>query len=532
MFELAVRDGLVVDGTGLPAYRADIGVRDGRIAHIGRVGDAVRTIDAAGRVVAPGFIDIHTHFDAQLSWDPLATPVLEHGVTTVVTGNCSLSLAPLRVDQRARLARMFGQIEQLPASLLEDGVDWSWESFAGWIGARTGRLGPNLAPLVGHSSLRMFVMGDDAHTRAATDDEIAAMQAELRDALAAGAAGLSISCVDVDERGQPVPSRLAAGDEIDRLAECLGEAGAVLQSVPEFWDGRMICQRADELAELSVRHGIATTFAPLIDQHPGLVDTVLSHLEALRTTGARVHAQVQPRGIDLNFRLCEWNFALYRSPGWSRVLRTADRDEQLAAFSDPETKRRLVAGATAPDDPARRANLDTAYVSAVGDPALASYVGRSLADLAAEQGVEPAEAMIDLAVRDRLETRFTRPPTANVDPATMERMLRHPDVLIGASDGGAHVRGFSTSGDTSLVLGDLVRERHVLGLEEAVKRLTDDLARSWNLPGRGRLAVGAAADVVVFDPATIGRGPEVDPPTSPTGRGGTCAARSASTPPS
>jgi N-acyl-D-aspartate/D-glutamate deacylase len=519
MFDLVVRGGLVVDGTGMPAFRADVGVRDGRVVHIGRVdpAGAIRTVDATDRVVAPGFIDIHTHFDAQLSWDPLATPVLEHGVTTVVTGNCSLSLAPLRAEQRGRLSRMFGQIEQLPEAVFAEGVDWSWESFAGWLDARAGRLGPNVAPLVGHSALRMFVMGDDAHERAATDAETGRMQDELRAALAAGAAGLSVSCVDVDERGRPVPSRLAEAAEIDRLAACLGDAGAVLQIVPEYWDSALVRQRVDELAALSLRHGIATTFAPLIDQTPGLVDEVLAHLDGVRATGARVHAQVQPRGIDVNFRLCEWNFALYRCSGWSRILRLTDRDAQLAAYTDRETRRQLTATAYPDDDPAKRALLETAYVSHVEDPDLGSLVGRTLADLAAERGVDPAEAMIEIAVRDGLETRFTRPPSSNVDPDTMVRMLRHPDVLVGASDAGAHVRGFSTYGDTSHVLAELVRRRHVFGLEEAVQRLTSDLARSWNLPGRGRVAVGAAADLVVFDPATVDRGPELDRADLPSG---------------
>jgi N-acyl-D-amino-acid deacylase len=518
MFDLVIRRGLVADGSGLPAFRADVAVQDGRIVHIGRAdAQAARTIDATDRVVAPGFIDIHTHFDAQLSWDPVATPMLEHGVTTIVTGNCSLSLAPLRVDQRPRLSRMFGQIEQLPQPLFDVGVDWAWESFAEWIACREPRVGLNVAPLVGHSALRMFVMGDDAHDRPATDPEVRAMQAELRDALAAGAAGLSVSCVDIDELGQPVPSRLADRDEISRLAECLGDAGGVLQIVPEYWDSELVRRRIDELAELSRRQGIATTFAPLIDQTPGLVDDVLVHLDAVRATGARVHAQVQPRGIDVNFRLCEWNFALYRCSGWSRVLRMTDRDEQLATYGDPETRRRLVATAYPDDDPDRRAQLDTAYVSAVDDPSLGDLVGRTLAAIAAERGTNPAEAMLDVAMADRLETRFTRPPSSNRDLPTLVRMLRHPSALIGASDAGAHVRGFSTYGDTSWVLGELVRRRGVFTLEEAVRRITSDLAHAWNLPGRGRLATGQVADLVVFDPVTIDRSTEVDLADLPTG---------------
>ena len=518
MLDLVVRGGLVVDGSGMPAFRADVGVHDGRVERIGRIdAAAAREIDATGRVVAPGFIDIHTHFDAQLSWDAHATPMVEHGVTTIVTGNCSLSLAPLHTHQRARMSRMFGQIEQLPQALFDVGVEWSWETFAEWIDTRQRRLGVNLAPLVGHSALRMYVMGDAAHERSATDDEIAAMQRELQDALAVGAVGMSVSCVDVDERGKPVPSRLAEHNEIERLCETLGDAGAMLQIVPEFWDAALMCKRIDELADLSIRCKIPTTFSPLIDQTPGLVEQVLTHLDTVLARGARVFPQVQPRGLDVNFRLCEWNFALYRRSGWSRILRMTDRDEQLACYRDAETRRRLVATAYPDDDDAGRAQLDSAYVSAVGDHARSSLIGQTLADLARDRGCNPAEVMIDIAVEDGLETRFTKPPTSNQDRPRLTRMIQHPSVLIGASDAGAHVRGFSTYGDTAVVFDDFVRKGGVLTLENAVKRLTSDLATAWNLPDRGLLRSGHAADIAVFDPATIARGPELDVADMPTG---------------
>jgi N-acyl-D-aspartate/D-glutamate deacylase len=520
VFDLVVRGGLVVDGSGLPAFLADVGVVDGRVVRVGRIDASVgadRALDATGRVVAPGFIDIHTHFDAQLSWDAYATPMIEHGVTTIVTGNCSLSLAPLHEHQRARLARMFGQIEQLPQVLFDVGVDWSWESFAEWIDVRRPGLGVNLAPLVGHSALRMYVMGDDAHERAATDREILAMQAELERALAAGAVGLSVSCVDVDERGRPVPSRLAERTEIERLCDTLGDAGAMLQIVPEFWDAELMCRRIDELANLSIRCKIPTTFSPLIDQTPGLVERVLTHLDTATARGARVFAQVQPRGLDVNFRLCEWNFALYRRSGWSRILRMTDREEQLACYRDRETRERLVATAYPDDDETARAQLDSAYVSAVVDDSLAPVVGRSLAELARERGCNAAEAMIDIAVADGLETRFTKPPTSNQNHALLTRMLQHPSVLVGASDAGAHVRGFSTYGDTAVVFADFVRDGGPFRVEDAVKRLTSDLAVAWNLPDRGLLRPGGAADLVVFDPATIARGAERDVADMPTG---------------
>ena len=226
---------------------------------------------------------------------------------------------------------------------------------------------------------------------------------------------------------------------------------------------------------------------------------------------------MQPRGLDVNFRLCEWNFALYRRSGWSRILRMTDRAEQLACYRDAETRGRLVTTAYPDDDPAGRAQLDSAYVSAVGDDSLSSLVGRTLAELASERGCNAAEVMLDISIADGLETRFTKPPTSNQDRARLTRMIQHPSVLIGASDAGAHVRGFSTYGDTAVVFDDFVRSGHVFSVEQAVKRLTSDLAVAWNLPNRGLLRPGYAADLAIFDPATIARGPERDVADMPTG---------------
>jgi N-acyl-D-aspartate/D-glutamate deacylase len=314
-----------------------------------------------------------------------------------------------------------------------------------------------------------------------------------------------------------VPSRLADRTEIDRLCETLGNTGAMLQVVPEYWDADLICQRIDELAELSIRNQIPTTFSPLLDQAPGLVEQVLAHLDTALARGARIFAQVQPRGLDVNFRLCEWNFALYRCSGWSRILRMRDRDEQLESYRDDETRRRLVASAYPDDDETRRTQLDTAYVSAVGDESLAPLIGRTLSDIARERDVNPAEAMLDIAIADGLETRFTKPPTSNQNRSLLATMIQHPGVLIGASDAGAHVRGFSTFGDTAVVLSDFVRNGRVLSLEQAVKCMTSDLAGAWNLPNRGLLRPGYAADIAVFDPATIDRGPELDVADMPSG---------------
>jgi N-acyl-D-aspartate/D-glutamate deacylase len=517
--DLVVRGGIVHDGSGLPPYRADVAVDGGRIVAIGRSDSRAATVvEADGLAVAPGFIDIHTHLDAQLSWDHCAAPMLEHGVTTVVTGNCSLSLAPLRAGQRERLARMFEQIEQVPFEVLDRGIDWAWEDFPEWLRHQEPRLGINLAPLVGHSALRMWVMGDDAHQRPATDAEVGAMCRALAAALDAGAVGLSISHIDVDEQRKPVPSRHADQAELSRLSATLGAAGAMLQAVPEYWDVDAMLRRVDELAELSIDCGAATTFSPLIDQTPGLVEVVLDRVEAVWRRGGRVFAQVQPRGLDLNFRLCEPGFAFARLRPWRQIMSMDDRSRQLSSFADRDTRKVLTDAAYLSADAKSRASLECTHVSAVAHPELDPLVGRTLADIARDRGGNPADAMLDIALADGLETRFTRPATSNTDPALLQRLIAHPAVLIGASDAGAHVRSFSTYGDTGHVFRQFVRTRRGLSVAEAVRRLTADLSRAWGIGDRGRLLRGAPADIVVFDPESIDVGPEVDVADLPAAR--------------
>ncbi|MFZ5721254.1 MAG: N-acyl-D-amino-acid deacylase family protein [Pseudomonadota bacterium] len=264
MFDVMVKGGRVVDGSGQPAFQGDVAVKDGRIAAVGDIRDEARqVIDATGRVVAPGFIDPHTHFDVQLLWDGAAKPALEHGVTCVVPGNCSLSLAPLKAQDRRAVVGMFQQIEEMPPEAFTTAFDWSWEDFAGYRRAIEKNLSINVAPLVGHSVIRLWVMGPAAQERAATPEETAAMQDLLRECLDAGAIGLSTSFVDVDENGRPVPSRFAQFEELDALAAVLGEYGRMLQCVPEFYATDITLARIDQLAQLSLKHDIPTTFSPL-----------------------------------------------------------------------------------------------------------------------------------------------------------------------------------------------------------------------------------------------------------------------------
>ena len=289
MYDLVIRNGTIVDGSGLPSFKADVAVNGNRIARIGRIPEKGRKeIDADGKVVSPGFIDPHTHFDAQLLWDGFAKPALSHGVTTIVPGNCSLSLAPLKAEYRMKLVGMFNQIEEMPLKAFKEGVVWDWETFSEYITRIRKGLAINVAPLVGHSVLRLWVMGEAAMQRTATPDEISAMQDVLRECLDAGAIGLSTSYVDMDEKLQPVPSRYADAEEVDALASVLGEYGRILQIVPEFYDPDLTIARLDQLAEISLKYAIPTTFSPLFvnADNTAAVDRVMRRVDEQFARGA------------------------------------------------------------------------------------------------------------------------------------------------------------------------------------------------------------------------------------------------------
>jgi N-acyl-D-aspartate/D-glutamate deacylase len=516
MLDVAIRGGTIVDGSGLPGFRGDVGIAGGRIVSVGpALPAAARAIDATGRVVAPGFVDPHTHFDAQLCWDKEARPSLEHGVTSVVPGNCSLSLAPLRKDQRQRFSRMFRQIEEMPEAAFDDGIDWRWgESFEGWVEALARGLAVNVAPLVGHSSIRLYVMGEDAAQRVARPDEVRAMQDVLRRCLDAGAVGLSTSFIDVDENLRPVPSRFAHQSELAALGAVLGERGRILQVVHEFFDTELTCARVEQLAELSLAHQIPTTFSPLFQNRafPDMGERVMARVDAAWARGARVWPQVQTRPIDISFTLAQRSLLFITLPSWYTVVSLPDRAAKLAAFRDPELRKRLVAEATLPPEIAAAAGRDweSTIVRKVALERNRGLEGRRLGEIAAERGRTALETMIELAVEEGLETWFLRSRIGHSDDAAVGALLAHPHVHVGAGDGGAHVASFATYGDTGYLFSRFVRATKALRIEDAVKKLTFDPCSIWGLAGRGLLRPGQAADVVVFDPATIDRGPELE----------------------
>jgi N-acyl-D-aspartate/D-glutamate deacylase len=513
MFDIVIRNGRIVDGSGLPAFRGDVAIAGGRIAHVGgRIAERGRQeIDARGQVVAPGFIDPHTHFDAQLLWDGQARPALEHGVTTVVHGNCSLSLAPLKAEHRPKLVGMFQQIEEMPHAAFHGAFQWTWESFSEYARALSGKVALNVAPLAGHSVIRMWVMGTDAQKRAATPDEIRAMQEVLRESLAAGAVGLSTSYVDVDENLFPVPSRFAHHDELDALCAVLGEFGRMLQVVPEFYNTDITIARVDQLAELSLRHQIPTTFSPLFDSAvtPDNVSRVLARVGEQMARGARVWPQVQTRPIDISFSFETASLLFAATPIWYITMRMP-REQRLAMLRDAGHVDRMVAAAEPAGQPSRFARVR------VRDSKRAELVGRTLESIAAERGSSPARTMIALSLEEDLKVHFLSAKLGHEDPKRVGPILANDLVHVGASDAGAHIQSFATYGDTGYLFSEFVRGGY-LSLEHAIKKITGDTAQIWGLANRGLLRDGMAADVVVFDPDTIARGDELPANDMPEG---------------
>ena len=506
MLDLVIRNGRVVDGTGLPLYAADVGIKDGKIVTVGKVIEAAKEeYDAKGQIVAPGFIDPHTHFDAQLLWDGAAKPAIEHGVTTIVPGNCSLSLAPLKAEHRMKLVGMFNQIEEMPHKAFEEGVEWNWETFEEFVGRIEKDLTINVAPLVGHSVLRLWVMGDASMQGPANQTQIDSMKDLLSQCLSAGAIGLSSSFVDMDERLQPVPSRYSDTVELAALCDVLAEHNKILQVVHEFYDTDLTLARVDQLAEISLKHGITTTLSPLFVSEDNAEGAKLIMQRVVEQTakGARVWPQVQTRPIDISFTFAVPSLLFIRLPGWYALMRFSTPEQIMATLQNTEARAKLVGEAQRMNSLWKRLVLRQ-----VQTDANQIYVGKTLAEIAEMRDSDPLNVMIDLSLEESLDAHFLSSDMGHNDDELVASFLTHPNVMIGASDGGAHILSFSTYGDTGYLFSRFVRQCNALGLEQAVKKITSDTASLWGMHNRGFVKRGFAADITIFDDENIGRGPE------------------------
>ena len=505
--DLVIRNATIVDGTGRPSFTGDLAVSGGKISAIGQVsGRGTQEIDGTGAVLAPGFIDIHTHFDPQLCWDGLATPSLEHGVTTVVVGNCSLSLAPLKPEGRAKIISMFAVIEDIKKPTFDAAVPFRWETFGEYLDFIRPTLGINVGALIGHSPLRMYVMGGAAaQQRVATDDEIAAMCSIVEAAMAAGALGISSSYVDIDENMQPVPSRYADLREKIALCKAMAKSGrGMWQVVPYFLDLKQELDNIRELGEISLAAGVACSLQPVLSS-PASPDAteIMAALEAERHRGARVYGQVMPRCFDLNMRLSETSMLLYGLPGWKKIMDMplAERAAQFVSQREP-----LVAEMK--NAQGMSGALPFLSVGKVSSAQNERYRGRFLAEIAASEGKELGEVILDLSLADGLDTEFQLKNVINADKAAVARLITHPLCHFGASDAGAHITQFCGTGDTTHMLEHYVRDTGHLTLERALQRMTGEVAADWGIRDRGTLETGRAADLVLFDLDRLACGPE------------------------
>ena len=497
--DLVIRNATIVDGTGNASYQGDLAVADGLITEVGRVtGRGKQEIDGAGAILAPGFIDIHTHFDPQLCWDGLATPSIEHGITTVVIGNCSLSLAPIKPEGRAKIVSMFAVIEDIKKPTFDAAVPFSWETFAQYLDFIRPTLGINVGALIGHSAVRLYVMGAASQQRVATDEEIERMCAIVEAAMAAGALGISSSYVDIDENMQPVPSRYADLREKIALCKAMAKSGrGMWQVVPYFPDLQQELDNIRELGDLSIAAGIPCSLQPVLSSPTSPnANEIIEALEAQQKRGARVFGQVMPRCFDLNMRLSETSMLLYGLPGWKKIMDMPLKD-RAGIFGNADTRTALVAEMK--NAQGMSGALPFLSVGKVKSPNNERYRGRYLAEIAQTEGKELGEVILDLSLEDGLDTEFQLKNVINADKAAVARLIEHPLCHFGASDAGAHITQFCGTGDTTHMLEHYVRDTGHLTLERALHRMTGEVAADWGIRDRGTLQPGKAADLVLFD---------------------------------
>jgi len=513
MLDTVIRGGTVVDGTGAAPRRADIAIRDGRIVAIGEVTeDATEVIDATGRMVIPGVIDAHTHYDAQLMWDPSASPSSNHGVTTVIAGNCGFTLAPLRPtpDEAQYLQEMMSRVEGMPLPALRM-LDWDWETFEDYLGRFEGKVAVNAGWLVGHCAIRRYVMGPDAVGGEASDEQVEAMVAELRKAIEVGALGWSFttSGSHSDGDGQPVPSRWASTDEMLAMATEVGRhEGTTLEGIVPGCLDRFADDEIELLASLSAaaRRILNWNVLTVDSREPGRAARQLAADDVARAKGGRVVALTMPVLVPMNMNFSTF-CGIWLLPKWEETLRVS-HEERRARLADPEVRAMLLEASHSPDAGVYRRLADWEdYV--IGDtfaPENEGLAGRVVGDIAAERGAEPFDTLLDIVVADDLRT-ILWPAPKDKDPESWRlrtEVWNDDRAMIGGSDAGAHLDRMCGATFPTRFLGDMLNGRKLVPIERAVQLITQKPAELFGLVGRGTLVEGNFADIVVFDPETIG----------------------------
>ncbi len=510
-YDLVIRNGTVIDGSGLPRYRADVGVRNGKIVTIGRIRESAKEeIDAEGHVVGPGFIDGHTHMDAQVFWDPLGTSSCYHGITTAVMGNCGFTLAPCAEKDKQLVVRNLQRAEDIPPAAMEAGIKWTWTTFPQFLDAVEGLpKGINYSGYVGHSAIRTFVMGERAFDGPATEDDLQAMERQVRESIQAGAMGFTSSRSPSHEtpEGRVVASRNATWDEVRRLVGAMGEMNAgIFEGAGEGVDRNAgdpgVREWHTRLRDLAVESGRPITFGVFgRRESPGTWKKYLDLLNETAAAGGRMFAQAHSRSLSalLSFKT---QMPFDRLPLW-KDIRKLSIEEQRQKLRDPELRPKLIQAAGARDDreargtEARPADYDWLFVfDTVKGP------HRSVADVARERKQHPAETMIELALEKDLDLFFLQ-PVANEDQDVALQIMRHPRTVTTFSDSGAHVSQLMDSSLQTHLISHWVREKQAFTLEQAVHMITCVPATLWGFHDRGLIREGMAADLVVFDPDTL-----------------------------
>ena len=496
--ELVIRGGTVVDGTGAPGRKADVAVAGGRIVDVGEKLSGGRVLDAGGQVVAPGFVDIHTHYDAQVFWDPRLTPSSHHGVTSVIAGNCGFSIAPVRAEDVALLARTLQHVEDMSFDTLAEGVPWDeFETFPQYLDAvRRRGTALNFGCYVGHTAVRMYVMGDDAYERAATDDELAAMAEVVAQSMDGGAMGFATSASPTHngDGGRPVPSRQAGLDELRALLAPLRDRH---RGVVALLPGVALSNQ--DMFDLQRWLGRPVTWTALltVKNYPYHEKVVAEH-EAARAQGVEVWPQVSCRRLVFQMNLAE-PFTLNSRPSFAAIMGHS-HEQRLAAYRDPSWR------AAAWEELSSGIPFNWAAVSVAESPGHPELADRPVLELASERRCTALDVVLDISLEDDLKTRFWS-VVANDDPDAIAWLLPRDGVLLGLADSGAHVAQLCDACFATDLLGNWVREKSVMSLERAVHKLTAEPAAVYGLTDRGTIEAGKAADICVFDPDTVAPGP-------------------------
>jgi N-acyl-D-amino-acid deacylase len=501
-YDLLIRGGRVVDGSGLPSYVADVGIKNRKVVDIGRLkGSAARTIDAAGLVVAPGFIDHHTHMDGQILWDPYGTCEPQHGVTSIIMGNCGLALAPVKPGGEDAIIKSFVRVEAIPRIALEKGVPWGWRSYGDYLDRLEGNVGINVGGIVGHIAVRQYVMGEESVERTATDDEIEKMRQLVSESILGGALGFSTNRNErhMREDGLPVPSRLATEEELLALCDVTRELNS---GVIQTNHGRHCVEQIPEYDRI-----VRRTCRPLIwqsvqykESEPELWKNMLDGIATTFRDGYQAYGLTHTVPLMRHFTMKDAQ-TFDEFPVWKNLMFLPE-EARKQAFADAETRNKMRDDMAEPRPVSFHRNWGRVFVEKVIKPENQQYAGKSVDELAALRNQDPLDAFLDLSLEENLDTTFET-TNRGFNPEAMSTIMKSPYVIIGTSDAGAHVQFGADFGYCTTLLGMWVRDRQMISLEQAIHKLTFHVASVYGIEGRGLLRPGFAADVTIFDPKTV-----------------------------